>query len=133
MLRAAARGTPRLGDKVIEAGAGSGQSVLIVDDLVVCGSNGGNPTTPNWYRNLMAAGEASVTVGPDSWLVTAREEAGVTSTSAWGNAVTQASPLQNRSQQIGYCTKEDMLPAALNKISCTVPPPMLPYILFALR
>lgn len=28
------------------------------DDLVVIGSNGGNPTTPNWYRNLIAAGGA---------------------------------------------------------------------------
>jgi deazaflavin-dependent oxidoreductase (nitroreductase family) len=25
------------------------------DDLVVCGSYAGNPETPNWYRNLMAA------------------------------------------------------------------------------
>ncbi|MCB0965157.1 MAG: nitroreductase family deazaflavin-dependent oxidoreductase, partial [Acidimicrobiales bacterium] len=23
------------------------------DDLVVIGSNGGNPATPNWYKNLM--------------------------------------------------------------------------------
>ena len=28
--------------------------------FVVCGSNGGNPTVPNWYRNLVAAGEAAV-------------------------------------------------------------------------
>ncbi len=43
------------------------------DDLVVVGSNGGNPITPNWYRNLIAAGEAHVEVGPDRWAVTARE------------------------------------------------------------
>jgi deazaflavin-dependent oxidoreductase (nitroreductase family) len=53
------------------------------DDLVVCGSNGGNPNTPNWYRNLMAAGEASVTVGPDSWLVTAREVDGEEREACW--------------------------------------------------
>lgn len=30
--------------------------------FVVCGSNGGNPSVPNWYRNLVAAGEAGVEV-----------------------------------------------------------------------
>ena len=30
--------------------------------FVVCGSNGGNPSAPNWYRNLVAAGEAEVDV-----------------------------------------------------------------------
>jgi F420H(2)-dependent quinone reductase len=30
------------------------------DQLVVCGSNGGNPQVPNWYRNLVAAGGADV-------------------------------------------------------------------------
>ena len=35
------------------------------DDVLVTGSNGGNPETPNWYRNLTAAGEAHVEVGPD--------------------------------------------------------------------
>lgn len=32
------------------------------DDLVVCGSNGGNPDAPNWYRNLLAAGGGHVEV-----------------------------------------------------------------------
>lgn len=43
------------------------------DDLVVVGSNGGNPKTPNWYRNLMAAGGGHVQVGDERWAVTARE------------------------------------------------------------
>jgi deazaflavin-dependent oxidoreductase (nitroreductase family) len=43
------------------------------DDLLVCGSNGGNPRTPNWYRNLVAAGEAHVQVGADRWQVQVRE------------------------------------------------------------
>ena len=43
------------------------------DDLVVIGSNGGNPEAPNWWRNLMAAGEAHVEVGGERWAVTARE------------------------------------------------------------
>ena len=43
------------------------------DDLIVVGSNGGNPTTPNWYANLVAAGEAHVEVGADRWAVDVRE------------------------------------------------------------
>ncbi len=53
------------------------------DDLLVCGSNGGHPQTPNWYRNLMATGEATVTVGPESWLVTAREVHGSERDACW--------------------------------------------------
>lgn len=43
------------------------------DDLVVVGSNAGHPTTPNWYRNLMAAGGGEVHVGGERWAVSARE------------------------------------------------------------
>jgi F420H(2)-dependent quinone reductase len=53
------------------------------DDLVVCGSNGGNRETPNWYRNLMAAGRATVTVGGDSWEVLAREVDGPERDECW--------------------------------------------------
>ena len=42
-------------------------------DLIVVGSNGGNPKTPNWYRNLMAAGGGHVEVEGERWEVTARE------------------------------------------------------------
>lgn len=43
------------------------------DDLLVCGSNGGNPKPPNWYLNLVAAGEAFVEVGAERWAVTFHE------------------------------------------------------------
>ncbi|MFM2071197.1 MAG: hypothetical protein RLZZ623_1460 [Actinomycetota bacterium] len=43
------------------------------DDLIVVGSAGGSATTPNWYKNLMAAGGGEVQVGADRWTVEARE------------------------------------------------------------
>jgi deazaflavin-dependent oxidoreductase (nitroreductase family) len=43
------------------------------DDLVVIGSGAGSAATPNWYKNLMAAGEADVQVGADGWHVVARQ------------------------------------------------------------
>ncbi len=43
------------------------------DDLVVVASAGGSDTTPNWYKNLIAAGDAEVHVGADRWTVAARE------------------------------------------------------------
>jgi len=43
------------------------------DDLIVTGSYGGNPKAPNWYKNLLAAGEAHVEVGPDRWAVDFRQ------------------------------------------------------------
>ena len=47
------------------------------DDLLVMGSNGGNPAAPNWYKNLVAAGEAHVELDGDRWAVDVRElEAG---------------------------------------------------------
>ncbi|WP_185981783.1 nitroreductase/quinone reductase family protein [Skermania sp. ID1734] len=39
------------------------------DDLLVCGSQGGTPDHPNWWKNLVAAGEAEVQVGTQSWPV----------------------------------------------------------------
>jgi deazaflavin-dependent oxidoreductase (nitroreductase family) len=43
------------------------------DDLLVVGSNGGNPDSPNWFKNLAAAGEAHVEVGAERWAVRVRE------------------------------------------------------------
>ena len=43
------------------------------DDLVVVASASGSDTTPNWYKNLMAAGGADVQVGADRWSVVARQ------------------------------------------------------------
>lgn len=43
------------------------------DELVVTGSYGGNPKAPNWYQNLLAAGEAHVEVGSERWPVSFRQ------------------------------------------------------------
>lgn len=53
------------------------------DDLIVVGSNGGNPVTPNWYRNLVAAGEAHVEVGSERWAVDFREVDGEEKDACW--------------------------------------------------
>ena len=58
------------------------------DDLVVIGSNGGNPQTPNWWKNLMAAGRATVQVGAERWDVTAREAEGDERSECWKLGVT---------------------------------------------
>lgn len=42
------------------------------DDLIVVGSNGGNPKAPAWWHNLVAADTATVQVGAERWEVTAR-------------------------------------------------------------
>ncbi|WP_330181791.1 nitroreductase family deazaflavin-dependent oxidoreductase [Nocardia sp. NBC_01503] len=42
------------------------------DDILVCGSNGGHPGTPNWWHNLAAQPTARVQVGPDTWPVDVR-------------------------------------------------------------
>ena len=57
------------------------------DDVVVVGSNGGNPTTPNWYKNLVAAGHAHVEVDDERWAVDVRElEEGPEREECWGRA-----------------------------------------------
>ncbi|HET6664826.1 MAG TPA: nitroreductase/quinone reductase family protein [Acidimicrobiales bacterium] len=63
---------------VVGRSSGERRPVMLIhvprgDDLVVVASAGGSDTTPNWYRNLMAAGGAQVQVGPDRWSVAARE------------------------------------------------------------
>ncbi|WP_051178371.1 nitroreductase/quinone reductase family protein [Nocardia concava] len=43
------------------------------DDLLICGSNGGNPGTPNWWKNLVAAPDrAAVRIGRETFPVTVR-------------------------------------------------------------
>jgi deazaflavin-dependent oxidoreductase (nitroreductase family) len=44
--------------------------------LYIFGSKGGAPTDPDWYRNLTAAGEATVEVGTSTFGVTITEVAG---------------------------------------------------------
>jgi deazaflavin-dependent oxidoreductase (nitroreductase family) len=63
---------------VVGRSSGEARPVMLMlarrdDDLVVVGSNGGHPTAPNWYKNLMAADAAEVQVGADTWTVRARE------------------------------------------------------------
>jgi deazaflavin-dependent oxidoreductase (nitroreductase family) len=59
------------------------------DDLIVVGSAAGADTTPNWYRNLMAAGGGEVQVGSERWKVTARElPAGPELDECWSLATT---------------------------------------------
>ncbi|APA97697.1 nitroreductase/quinone reductase family protein [Nocardia seriolae] len=43
------------------------------DALLICGSNGGNPGTPNWWKNLVAAPDrATVRIGRETFPVTVR-------------------------------------------------------------
>jgi deazaflavin-dependent oxidoreductase (nitroreductase family) len=74
---------------VVGRSSGESRPVMLMlvergDDLVVIGSNGGNPVAPNWYKNLMAAGTAQVQVGGDTWTVTPRElEGGAERDECW--------------------------------------------------
>ena len=46
------------------------------DRLLVFASKGGAPTNPDWYRNLIAAGEATIERGTETYKVTVRELTG---------------------------------------------------------
>ena len=46
------------------------------DIIYVFGSRGGAPSHPDWYRNLIAAGDASVERGTETYKVTVRELTG---------------------------------------------------------
>jgi deazaflavin-dependent oxidoreductase (nitroreductase family) len=46
------------------------------DSIYIFGSKGGAPVDPEWYRNLIAAGEATVEVGTRTYPVTVTELAG---------------------------------------------------------
>ena len=63
---------------VVGRTSGESHPVMLIhvprgDDLIVIGSGAGVPTTPNWYKNLMAAGGGHVQVGAARWKVDARE------------------------------------------------------------
>jgi F420H(2)-dependent quinone reductase len=63
---------------VVGRSSGERRPVMLIhvprgDDLVVVASAGGSDTTPNWYKNLLAAGGAEVQVGADRWPVAVRE------------------------------------------------------------
>ncbi|MCE5289639.1 MAG: nitroreductase family deazaflavin-dependent oxidoreductase [Nocardiaceae bacterium] len=53
------------------------------DDIVVAGSNAGNEAEPNWFRNLRAAGEATVKVAGQAWPVTFRVVEGAEREECW--------------------------------------------------
>jgi F420H(2)-dependent quinone reductase len=72
------RGRPVFLLDVVGRSSGELRPVMLMlvrdgDDLLVCGSNGGNPTAPNWYKNLSAAGGADVQVPGERWKVMFRE------------------------------------------------------------
>jgi deazaflavin-dependent oxidoreductase (nitroreductase family) len=62
---------------VVGRKSGTSQPVMLIhvargDDLIVVGSAAGTKTTPNWYKNLLAAGVGKVQVGAEQWDVKAR-------------------------------------------------------------
>jgi deazaflavin-dependent oxidoreductase (nitroreductase family) len=68
--------------------SGEPRSVMLIlvrrgDDVVVAGSNGGNPKPPSWYLNLRDAGEAEVDVRGERWRVTARQAEGEEREELW--------------------------------------------------
>ena len=46
------------------------------ESMYIFASKGGAPTNPDWYGNLIAAGEATVEVGTSTFVVTITEVAG---------------------------------------------------------
>ena len=42
------------------------------EDLLVCGSQAGATDAPNWWKNLVAAGHATVQIGSDTFETDAR-------------------------------------------------------------
>lgn len=63
---------------VVGRSSGERRPVMLIhvprgNDLVGVASAGGSDTTPKWFKNLLAAGDAEVQVGADCWSVVARE------------------------------------------------------------
>lgn len=63
---------------VVGRTSGEPRSVMLMlirrgDDLLVCGSQGGTPQAPQWWKNLVAAGRATAQVGSETYEVDARE------------------------------------------------------------
>jgi deazaflavin-dependent oxidoreductase (nitroreductase family) len=56
-------------------------------DLVVCASHAGHPSTPDWYRNLIAAGEAEIAIGGERRQVGARPVTGAERSDCWRSMV----------------------------------------------
>ena len=82
------RGRPVFLLDVVGRSSGESRPVMLMvarrgDDLIVVGSNGGHAQSPNWWKNLMAAGEAHVEVGGERWVVDAREVDGDEKAECW--------------------------------------------------
>jgi deazaflavin-dependent oxidoreductase (nitroreductase family) len=81
-------GAPVFALTVVGRRSGEPRTVMLIltrrgDDIVVGGSNGGNATPPNWYRNLCEAGRAEVQVGSERWAVAARHAEGAERDECW--------------------------------------------------
>ncbi|MBJ8345008.1 nitroreductase/quinone reductase family protein [Antrihabitans sp. YC2-6] len=68
--------------------SGQPRTVMLIltrrgDDILVGGSNGGNPKLPAWYLNLRDAGVATVQVAGEEWAVTFREVEGTERDECW--------------------------------------------------
>lgn len=75
---AALMGKPTFLLTVMGRKSGEPRSVMLMlihhgPELVVVGSQGGAPTNPNWWGNLVAAGRAEAQIGAERFPVTFRE------------------------------------------------------------
>lgn len=71
------QGKPVFSLKVVGRKSGEPRPVMLMlvrdgDDLLVCGSNGGHPGIPNWWKNMIASPTTEVQVGRESWPVDIR-------------------------------------------------------------
>ena len=79
--------------EIVGRKSGKAHSVMLIyaprgDDLIVVGSAAGLDTTPNWYKNLVAAGGGNVQVDAERWDVNVREiPEGPEREECWGIAV----------------------------------------------
>ncbi|RDI65631.1 nitroreductase/quinone reductase family protein [Nocardia pseudobrasiliensis] len=70
-------GRPLFRLTIVGRKSGQPRSVMLLrlhdgDDLIVVGSFSGNPRTPNWWLNLVAAGTATAEADGRAWPVTVR-------------------------------------------------------------
>jgi deazaflavin-dependent oxidoreductase (nitroreductase family) len=71
------RGKPVFRLTVTGRTSGEPRSVMLMlvrrgEDLLVCGSQAGTPQSPNWWKNLVAAGQATAQVRDETYTVNAR-------------------------------------------------------------
>ena len=102
--------------------SGEPRSVMLMltqrgDDIVVVGSNAGNPIEPNWFQNLRAAGAARVRVGDESWDVAFRVLGGDELRECWELALTNYPSFRTYQEHTGR-----ILPVAvLERTGSTIP------------